>query len=332
MTRSRSALSAITVIVAVYVVALPFALSLFSRTRDAEKLDNFYRPLMSEQGIDHFRSNLAIVNDGGTELYAVTLPKLQHDLGMNETQFNDYVAQNFPHVAAFLKRAPDLVKYLNPATEAVLAQKDNFHDADQFPIANVRMDLGPWALLLLGSVLVLIGILIRSWARALPVLAVLAIAVGLLFGPLLLGWFHETDAAEKVAGAARAPFSTAVANTVVDDIYKIDAAFTEMRVAMFPAIGRQLGQSPTETDSYLHGNFPKTMHFLDQWNSQLFQGAHDLSLTQIEYMDEFHNADATPYRTLPWLVMAPGAVLLIASGYVLATSRSPGGELTPRIS
>ena len=321
MPRSRRVLSAITFVVAAYLIALPFALSLFSRTSDAEKLDNFYRPLMSEQGINHFRSNLGIVNDGGTELYAVTLPKLQHDLAMTEAQFDDYVAQTFPHVAAFLKRTPDMVKYLNPATEAVLAQKDNFHDADQFPIANVPMNLGPWALLLLGLALIVVAILIRSSTPRLPIIAAVAIGVGLLFGPLVLGWFHETDAAEKVAEAARPPFSTAVANTVVDDIYKIDAAFKELRLGVFPAIGRQLGKSSSEMDTYLHGSFPKTMRFLDEWDAQLYQGAHELSLSQIEYMDEFHNADATPYRALPWLVIAPGALLLVTAGVAL-TRRS----------
>ena len=109
-----------------------------------------------------------------------------------------------------------------------------------------------------------------------------------------------------------------VANTVVDDIYKIDAAFKEMRLGLFPAIGRQLGKSSTEMDTYLHNNFPKTMHFLDEWDAQLYQGAHELSLSQIQYMDEFHNADAIPYRALPWFVMAPGALLPTATGVALA--------------
>ena len=317
MARAHRVSSTVTLIAALYVIALPFALSLFTRTSDAEKLNDYYRPLMSEAGINRFRTNLGIVNDGGTELYDVTLPRLQRDLGMNETQFNDYVAQNFPHVAIFLRYGPELVKYLNPATEAVLAQKDNFHDADQFPVANIRMDLGPYALIVLGSILALIGFVIRSGASRLATLAALAIGVGLLFGPLLLGWFHQTDAAEKVAQAARPPFSPAVANTVVNDIYKIDAAFTEMRQGMFPAIGRQLGHTPAATDNYLHSNFPKTMRFLDEWDTQLHQGAHELSLSQIQFMDEFHNADATPYRALPWLVMAPGTALLFASGDAL---------------
>jgi hypothetical protein len=318
MRLSRRSLSVVTLSVAAYVVALPFALSLFSRTSDAEKLNDFYRPLMSEQGIDHFRANLGIVNDGGSEMYALTLPRLQRDLGMNEAQLNDYVTQNFPHVAAFLQRSPEMVNYLNPATEAVLAQKDNFHDADQFPIANVPMNLGPWALLLSGLALAVVAIFIRSHASRLPIVVASATGAGLLVGPLLLGWFHQTDAAEKVAQAARPPFSPAVANTVVDDIYKIDAAFKEMRLGLFPAIGRQLGKSSTEMDTYLHTNFPKTMHFLDEWDAQLYQSAHELSLSQIQYMDEFHNADAIPYRALPWFVMAPGALLLTAAGVALA--------------
>jgi hypothetical protein len=151
--------------------------------------------------------------------------------------------------------------------------------------------------------------------------AVTVVGVGLLAGPLVLGWFHETDAAEKVAQAARPPFSPAVANTVVDNIFTIDAAFTEMRQAMFPAIGQRLGLSASEMDSYLHTNFPATTKFLDEWNAQMFKGAHDLSLSQVEFMDEFHNADATPYRALPWLVMAPGVVLLIAGA--LSFTREP---------
>jgi hypothetical protein len=38
-------------------------------------------------------------------------------------------------------------------------------------------------------------------------------------------------------------------------------------------------------------------------------------------MDEFHNADATPYRALPWLVMLPG-IVLIAAGALMLVRRS----------
>jgi hypothetical protein len=276
---------------------------------------------MSEQGIAGFRRGLDIVNAAGKEIYGSFLPEVQRQLGLSDTEFDAFVAQNYPHVAAFLVRAPEVVKYLNPAVQRVLAQGDNFHDADEFPAANLPVTLGPWSLLGLGLVLVGVGVVIRLKASMIPVLLVLLAGVGLLAGPLVLGWFHQTDAAEKVAEAARFPFSAAVANTTVDDTFHFDAAFKEMRQAMFPALAQKLGKSPAEMDTYLHSTFPDTMKFLDAWDATIYQGAHDLSLSQIEFMDEFHNADATPYRALPWLFMAPGLFLLIGGAAGFAGAR-----------
>lgn len=322
MARTRRVASIAILAAGMYVLVLPFALSLFSRTSDADKLDNYYRPLMSAQGIDHFRSNLHTVDSGGQELFGVVLPQLKQTLAMNDSQFDTFVAQNDPHVSAFLQRAPDLLKYLNPATEAVLAQKDHFHDADRFPVSGVPITAGPWALLGLGLVLVGLGLLVRSRLGLVATLITFAIGAGLLVGPLALGWFHETNSAEKVAQAARFPFSPVAANTVVDDIGKIDAAFIEMRQSLFPAVARQLGKSPAEMDSFLHTSFPATMALLDAWDAQMRQGARELSLSQIRYMDEFHNADATPYRALPWLIMAPGLVLLVGSALAFRRRRA----------
>src|SRR6185295_9389990 len=127
----------ITLGVGIYLMVVPFALSLFSRTADAEKLSDYYRPLMSEAGLRVQRTNLGLVNAAGTEFYGVALPELRTQLSMDEAQFDAFVREGFPHVAAFLERAPEVVKYLNPALKAVIAQGDSFHDADQFPFENL---------------------------------------------------------------------------------------------------------------------------------------------------------------------------------------------------
>src|SRR5947208_3452899 len=144
MSRSRRVIGTITLIVAAYLIVIPFALSLFSRSRDAQHLADRYRSVMSEQGVNNFRANLRLVNAGGTELFTRFLPDLRAELGLNEAGFNAFVAANSPHVAAFLTRVPVTVKYLNPATEAVLAQKNNVARADEFPVAGVPVTVGPW--------------------------------------------------------------------------------------------------------------------------------------------------------------------------------------------
>src|SRR4051794_10339320 len=118
MSRARRVVAVITLVAAGYLIALPFALSLFSRTQDAEKSSDHFRPLMSDQGVAQFGANLELVNAANQELYHVLLPELQQALGLDDAQFNGLVEENYPHVAIFLKRLPVTVKYLNPATEA----------------------------------------------------------------------------------------------------------------------------------------------------------------------------------------------------------------------
>lgn len=325
MSRSRRVMGTITLIVAAYLIVIPFALSLFSRTRDAEHLADRYRPVMSAQGLGQFRANLALVNAGGTELFNRFLPELQAKLKLSDADFNAFVATNYPHVAAFLARVPVTVKYLNPATKAVLAQQDNFASADEFPATGIPVTVGPWALLFLGVALGVVGLLIllsdQLGGSLLPIVAIFLVGLGLVVGPLVLGWFGKTDAAEHVAEAARPPFSVAVSDATVNDTFSFNAAFIEMRKAMFPAVAQKLGMSDAAFGTYLHTNYPALMKFLDKWDASIYKGARALSLSQVQYMDEFHNADATPYRALPWLFIAPGVVLLVGAGYGFAGRR-----------
>ena len=74
-------------------------------------------------------------------------------------------------------------------------------------------------------------------------------------------------------------------------------------------------------DTFLHTNFPATMKFLDKWDAGIYKGALKLALSQTEFRDEFSNADATPYKALPWIFMAPGVILLLGGGYTLWMER-----------
>lgn len=321
MSSTRRVVSWITLVVAVYVIATPFALSLFSRTRDAQTLSEFYRPYMTDEGIAQLRSDLAVVNDAGAEVYDTLLPELRRRLGLTKAELDGLIRDGYPSVAALLDRAPTVLEYLNPGLEAVFAQQESFHDADDFPVANVPVDLGPWALLALGFALAGLGLWLRFGESVVPIVAVLVIGIGLLIGPAVLGWFHQTDAAEQAASAARAPFTPALARTTVDDAHGFDAAITEIREAMFPALGRRLGLSPAEMDELLHDEFPATMRFVDGWPDGLEARTVRLASSQVRFMDEFHNADATPYSALPWIYMVPGAVLVGAAGFGLFRTR-----------
>ena len=76
-------------------------------------------------------------------------------------------------------------------------------------------------------------------------------------------------------------------------------------------------------EALVAAEFPAVSRFLSEWKAGLSENGHVLSQSQIQFMDEFHRADATPYRALPWLLIVPGLVVaVVASGAILVDRRS----------
>jgi len=321
----RHRVAAITLIVlGVYLVAVPFALSLFSRTRDAEALSDRYRDFATEAGLAEFSANTKQVVDGGEQLLDEGLDGFAEDLDMSDAEFAAYVDANYPAVAVYRHRAPEVFGYLTPAVAQTASQAENVSDADDFPVPGVPVTVGPWALIAGGLLLVGAGAwLLLGGHRVAIALAVVA-GIGLVAAPLVLRWPHETDAAEQVAEAARIAFTPAVAEATVSDTYMTDAAVLELNEAMLPEIGRQLGLTRAEMEAKVARELPAASRFLQDWPKELSPAGHELSQSQLQYMDEFHNADATPYRALPWLFIVPGVLVLVVVGGLSLVERRTG--------
>jgi hypothetical protein len=258
-----------------------------------------------------------------------TMPDLAARLGMSDAEFRAFVAQRFPAVAAFTERGPEVFTYLEPAAAQVAAQADDVEEADDFPAPGVPLTAGPWALLAAGLVVIVLGVAAhRSTGRRGSVtlaaaVAVAGLGIGLVAAPLLLTWPSKVDAAEEVAEAARVAFTPEVARAATADIYAVDAALLELGEAVVPAVAEATGQTRAEVEASLADDYPAVARLAREWESGLSASAHDLSQSQIQFMDEFHLADATPYRALPWLFLVPGLVVSAVGlgAFVLARRR-----------
>jgi hypothetical protein len=309
------------VLLGAYLIVTPFALSLFSRTRDAEHLADRYRSFASERGLLQFSTNTTEVVDGGQELLGEGFPSFAHDLGMSNAEFAAYVDAHYPAIAVYRHRAPEVFGYVTPAVRQTASQARNVSDADDFPVPGVPVTVGPWALLFGGLALMAAGVWMLAGGRQVATAVTVAVAIALVIAPLVLRWPHETAAAEEAARAARIAFTPAVARATVSDTYLTDAAVLEVNEALVPAVGRQLGLTRTEMEAKLARELPTASQFLHDWPRTLSPAGHDLSLSQIRYMDEFHDADATPYRALPWLFVVPGALVLVGLSAVSLVER-----------
>ena len=80
-----------------------------------------------------------------------TSPQLARELHMSTGQYNAYVDQQFPAVAAGVKGIPPLVAFVTPVAAQLEALHPRFASIDSLPFLGLPLTTVPWILLALGG-------------------------------------------------------------------------------------------------------------------------------------------------------------------------------------
>ncbi|HEV2813057.1 MAG TPA: hypothetical protein VGW10_07390, partial [Solirubrobacteraceae bacterium] len=135
-------------------IAVPFATSLFERTRGAERTFDAMRETVSEPGIAQARRNFGVVSAAGAEVRSELVPGLARRLGIGERDLLALLANDFPDIARGVERIPAYLEFVGPTIDALDANRDAFENADSLPGAGLPITASPWLILLLGGGLV----------------------------------------------------------------------------------------------------------------------------------------------------------------------------------
>jgi len=279
---------------------------LFSRSRDAEKISDAYRPLMSKQGLANLRDGFDSVKAAGAQLHDDALPQLQRKLGLDDRQFDEYLAADMPGIAAFEAQAPGVVALVDPVIGKMEAARADYHRADQIPTGWMPLSSAPWLFLGIGVALIALGAytLLRPSRPATALLALAGLA--LVVAPLVIGIPGKVDAARRVTklgaiGLApetgrKAVGATALFDGMADDVSdQLAPAFADFRT-----------------------EFPVLASFTSNWQGGISAQSHALSDSQVALAPTFANANRIPLRPIPWLFILSGALLALAGAAALA--------------
>jgi hypothetical protein len=98
----------------------------------------------------------------------------------------------------------------------------------------------------------------------------------------------------------------------------------QVKGELVPDLARRLDVPPAQVQAQLARDFPDTARFLARWES-ISAGPTGASLaaTQNAVVDDFAAANETPVLELPWLVIAPGALIAILAGLALVPRAEP---------
>ena len=319
----RRTVAVVAIATGLFLVAVPFATDLFDRTRGADRTFDAMRDTVSEPGIALARRNFGTVAAAGRELSAEAVPGLARRLGLTTAEFEQFLAREYPDVARGLERIPGYLTFVGPTIDALDAGRDEFDAAQSLPGAALPITAAPWLFVLLGLAVVGAGVLVlklpgRRGYVALAVTGAVAVAV-----PLALNIPSKASDARAIGDVARGGLSAAGAAKAEEIVVVLDELVREMRAGVVPELARRLGVTPSDVDAKLARDYPDVALFLARWEAIAAgdTGA-KLAAAQKAAVDDFAQADETPVLELPWLVIGPGALLLVLGACaLLAASR-----------
>jgi len=301
-----------------FLIAVPFATDLFDRTRGAEHTFDAMHDFVSEPGIAVARRNFGTVAAAGRELNGELIPGLARRLDVTPERFKAQIAREYPDIATASERIPGYLMFVGPTIDALDENREEFEAGESLPGAGLPITSAPWLFLILGGLVAGAGVLVlrtpgRSGLTAVAVLGAAAVAL-----PLALAIPSKASDARDLGDIARGGLSQQGADTAEEIVTVLDKMVQQVRGAMVPDVARALDVTPSDVEAELARDYPDVSLLLARWEAiAAGETGAKLAATQQAVVDDFGQADKTPVLELPWLVIAPGALILLLSGGAL---------------
>lgn len=284
-----------------------------------ENLITDFRPILTQSSIDTARGDIAGLSAVQTEFTTKLAPALSQQLKMTSTQFNGFVSQNFPAVAAGMSAIPTVVPTFDGLINTLDQQRVLFASADAIPTTSLPATTVPWAMLGAGLLVFLIGLLMLRAPRA---AGAAAIVVGLLLLaiPITLSLPSKAADADRLNANLKPVYTQALVTNAAGALSTLGAMGNEMQTKMLPALATQLKMSQGELQSFLGANFPVTAQAL-----QTMPAAMDRFNGLVKIFDKnlanYNTLKPVGLARLIWTLMIAGA-LVAGLGALASLKRS----------
>jgi hypothetical protein len=306
-------------------IAFTFGEHLVSRSRDAQKIADHYRPLMSERGLADLGNGFNAVKAAGAELDSRAEPQLQRALGMNDAEFDTYVTRTMPGIHAFDEQSPGVVALVEPVIGQMQAARADYVQASDIPTSWLPLSSAPWLFLGIGALLIVTGTIALVRPQPLAQVALLMIGLGLVVAPLVISIPTKVDAAVRVTKLGAVGLAPETGQKAVGATKLFDGMVADVQTKLEPALAQA---SPTTNFAYTYATLAG---FSDTWQQSTSAKSHALSDSQVALSGTFANANRIPLRPIPWLFIIPGLVLAVLAGAALlpAFGRAPAAARQP---
>ncbi|RZL77298.1 MAG: hypothetical protein EOP32_25440 [Rhodococcus sp. (in: high G+C Gram-positive bacteria)] len=159
--RTRSGISRVALLVSVVIglvfVIAPLILSVPAKTQAVDDLTAAFGPIFTDEGVAAVRSDMDVIQKMSDQLQAETAPALAEALKMDPTQFQSFMGQNYPAVAAGMGQLNDILPRFQALVTGMEHNVDHFQQAASIPTATQPTTTLTWWLSVPGIALIVLG-------------------------------------------------------------------------------------------------------------------------------------------------------------------------------
>ncbi len=232
----RRVAAVLAIVVGIVLIGFTFAEHLFARSQDAQTIADQYAPLMSAKGLHDLSTGFDLVKVAGTELSTKAEPRLQQVLGMDDAQFERYVAQQMPGIVKFDAQAPGVVELVGPVIGKMEAVRGDYTKASEIPVSWLPLTSAPWLFLGIGVLLIGIGAYTLWRPGTLASIALVLVGLGIAIAPLVIGIPGKVDAAVSVTEIGRIGLAPATGQKAVGATALFDGMASDVHTKLEPAL------------------------------------------------------------------------------------------------
>lgn len=289
-------------------IAITLISNLFAVGPAFENLITDFRPLLTQNSIETARADIAGLSAVQKEFTTKLAPALSQQLKLTPTQFNGFISQNFPAVAAGMNALPSVVPTFNALINTLDKQRPLFASADAIPTTNLPATTVPWAMLGAGVLVLLIGVLMFRSPKA-GSTAAIVVGLLLLLAPVALSLPTKASNADQLNANLKPVYTQALVKNATGALATIGAMGNEMQTKMLPALATQLKMSPEQLQTFLTSNFPATAQALQTMPA---------SMNRFNGLVKVFGKNLTNYNTLKPVGLAKLIWTLLISGGLVA--------------
>lgn len=306
---SNKVIAALVMLVGAALVGITLISNLFSVGPAFENLIVDFRPALTQSSINTARADIAGLSAVQKEFTTKLAPALSQQLNMTPAQFNGFVSQNFPAVAAGMSALPSVVPTFNGLIDTLDRQRPLFASADAIPTKSLPATTVPWALFGAGILVFLIGLLMLHSPRA-GGSAAIVVGLVLMLAPVALSLPSKAANADQLNANLKPVYTQGLVTNATGALATVGAMGKEMQAKMLPTLATQLKMTPQQLQTFLGSNFPATAQALQSMPASM-ERFNDLVKVFDKNLSNYDTIKPVGLSRLIWTLMAAGGLLLI---------------------